>query len=123
MSSLKRDAIEIKDSTKLNSWHLSLALHILIIIAIFQLTFKTPIAEMPDNKGTIELVFVTAKPDYRVIKDLLTIKKDKILDSSQQSANKERSLNRELLNKNKSSSVPKFLSNPSDLRLIGKRAH
>ena len=79
MSSLKRDAIEIKDSTKLNSWHLSLALHILIIIAIFQLTFKTPIAEMPDNKGTIELVFVTAKPDYREIKDLLTIKKDKIL--------------------------------------------
>ena len=123
MSSLKPDAIEIKDSTKLNSWHLSLALHVLIIFAIFQLTFKTPIAEMPDNKATIELVFVTAKPDYRVIKDLLTIKKDKILDSSQQLANKERSLNRELLNKNKSSSVPKFLSTPSDLRLIGKRTH
>ena len=123
MSSLKRDAIEIKDSTKLNSWHLSLALHILIIIAIFQLTFKTPIAEMPDNKGTIELVFVTAKPDYRVIKDLLTIKKDKILKSSQQLSYKERSLNRELLNKNKDSSVPKFLSTPSDLRLIEKRTH
>ena len=123
MSSLKPDAIKIKDSTKLNSWHLSLALHILIIIGIFQLTFKTPTAEMPDNKATIELVFVTAKPDYRVIKDLLTINKDKILDSSQQLANKERSLNRELLNKNKSSSVPKFLSTPSDLRLIGKRTH
>ena len=92
MSSLKPDAIEIKDSTKLNSWHFSLALHVLIIFAIFQLTFKTPIAEMPDNKATIELVFVTAKPDYREIKDLLTIKKDKILDSSQQLANKEPSL-------------------------------
>ena len=123
MSLLKPDAIEIKNNTKLNSWHLSLALHILILVAIFQLTFKTPIAEIPNNKATIELVFVTAKPDYRVIKDLLTIKKDKILDSSQQLANKERSLNRELLNKNKSSSVPKILSTPSDLRLIGKRAH
>ena len=121
-SSLKPDTIEFKDNTKLNSWHLSLALHILIF-AIFQLTFKTPITDMPDNKATIELVFVTAKPDYRVIKDLLTIKKDKILDGSQQLEHQERSLNRELLNKNKSSSVPKFLSTPSDLRLIGKRTH
>ena len=59
---------------------------------------------MPDNKATIDLVFVTAKPDYRVIKDLLTIKKDKILKSSQQLSYKERSLNRELLNKNKAES-------------------
>ena len=54
---------------------------------------------------------------------MLTIKKDKILDSSQQLANKERSLNLELLNKNKSPSIPKSLSTPSDLQLIGKRTH
>ena len=101
MSSLKLDAVEVKGSTRLNSWHLSLALHVLIVFTIFQLTFKPPIAEMPDNKATIELVFVTAKPYYRVMNDLLTIKKDKILDSSQQLANNERSLNPELLDKNK----------------------
>ena len=123
MSSLKLDAVEVKGSARLNSWHLSLALHVLIVFAIFQPTFKPPIAEMPDNKATIELVFVTAKPDYREIKDLLTIKKDKIPDSSQQLANKERSLNIELLNKNKSSSIPKYLLTPSDLQLIGKRTH
>ncbi len=79
MSSLKLDAVEVKGSTRLNSWHLSLALHVLIVFAIFQPTFKPPIAEMPDNKATIELVFVTAKPNYREIKDLLTIKKLRII--------------------------------------------
>ena len=121
MSSLKLDAVEVRGSTRLNSWHISLALHVLIVFAIFHPTFNPPIAEMPDNKATIELVFVTAKPYYRVMNDLLTIKKDKILGSSQQLANNERSLNPELLDKNNGSSVPKFLSTPPDLQLIEKQ--
>ena len=108
-------------SAKLNYWNASLVLHALIICLIFYLSSKKPLTSVLENNAAIELVYTTAKVDFQIIENLLERKQQKIVGSFQKLANKDSSLNYELLKNNKSSSMPDVLSASPDLPLIAKQ--